>query len=548
MLAFSIFPDTGLHYFVPGNAALGVALFAWARILSRKGDAPLIIILGTLALVLLHPMGRIYSIMGAVMAATVFGIPRKRSTWAGIVGCLVIVALAFLISATVESPMLAFRPEPYGSGQGYLSSLGDSITAIGVQFQRTEPALLRSSLVFFGAALCGFLTVPWGRCVVILRVFTILFAFLVASLFYILPQHPADLFLRMLAPMVALLFGGVGAVTWFTLCQSYVLVSQPRPVPKDAPALKPSLHWPLVAFTVLAAFVIQIVLTGIEGWIVLTEHMKAREPLELSKSQPERLLSESRPDDRVLYDSMIVMPFYFVNGAMTRGAVFYPAIRGTPVEREWLDSQDLRYAALYNPMVVTQRVQGFEEEAWWQTKPSLRYSALDLQKPNRTLSINGKIPMNRLMWVQVESQDGEPLQSPEIFVDDATFDTCVEVVPLYSPGSLSENETATTAVKAGWKGWIRIRFPDLASLKGVRILSPNGKGSYSIGGLRFGNCQLQWPWKSKANMTVQPRTGDISPIKVSFDPRRLLPPPLSSKKLSVLDDGGSSVLIRMDPP
>jgi len=219
----------------------------------------------------------------------------------------------------------------------------------------------------------------------------------------------------------------------------------------------------------------------------------------------------------------------------------------TSVEGAWLNSKDLRYAVLFNPAVATQRTHGFEEEEWWQSKPSLRYSALDLQKPNRTLSINGKIPMNRLMWLQLESSNGETMRSVEVFVDDVNADTCIEVVAPCSTGNSSEHVIAIEDLRAGRRGWVRIAISDQEPLKGIRIMSPRGKGSYSIGGLRFGIDRLRWPWNSKANMIAQPRVGDTTPVKVSFDPQKLMPSMLKGRKLTVLDDNGSSVLIRIAP-
>ncbi|MDQ7785791.1 MAG: hypothetical protein RDU20_23115 [Desulfomonilaceae bacterium] len=548
MLAFSIFPNTGLHYFVPANTALALALIVWAGILARKGDAPLTLVLGTLVLVSIHPIGRIYAVIGAVMAATVWGIPKKQTTWAGIIGCVLIVTAAFVASATVERPMLGFRPEPYGSGQGYISALGQSLVEIGIQFKRTEPALVRSPVVFFGAAVCGFLIMSAARQTMLLRVIAILSVFLATSLFYVLPRHPADLFMRMLPPMSALFFGGVGAATWFTFCQSRAVLRRYGLAKGDGQASRIALYWPIAAFTVLAAFTLHIVLSGVEGWVVLTQHMRDRQSIELSRSQPERLLSESVPQNKVLYESIIIMPFYFVNGAMSRGAVFYPAIRGTPVEGEWLNNPHLRYAALYNPTVATRRVEGFEEDEWWQARPSLRYSALDRQRPDRTLSVNARIPMARVTWAQIEPRDGRTVQSVEVFVDDLVADARVEVVPVDRSGTLAHHETVTAHVRAGRTGWVRMQLPDRDSLKGIRILGPQGRGAYSLGGVRFDGDRLRWPWNSKADMTVQPRAGDTAPVTVSFDPQKLLPPLLSNRKVSVLDDEGSSVLIRIDPP
>ena len=76
---------------------------------------------------------------------------------------------------------------------------------------------------------------------------------------------------------------------------------------------------------------------GVEQVYATMEHTIERQPLKFSASQPKLLLSRARPGDRVLYTSMIIMPYYFIHGAMKLGAVYYhPTMRGSRLAEKWL--------------------------------------------------------------------------------------------------------------------------------------------------------------------------------------------------------------------
>ena len=68
LLAFKVFPDTGLHYVVPSNLAMALALIIWGRLVRRQGKAPWTLALGSLALAAMHPIGLIYAVMSVVLA------------------------------------------------------------------------------------------------------------------------------------------------------------------------------------------------------------------------------------------------------------------------------------------------------------------------------------------------------------------------------------------------------------------------------------------------------------------------------------------------
>ena len=80
LLAFKLFPDTGLEYLTPSNFAMAVAVLVWARIISRRGNAPWTLIFGSIALFTIHPIGGLYAVMAALLALLMPGANRKR-TW-----------------------------------------------------------------------------------------------------------------------------------------------------------------------------------------------------------------------------------------------------------------------------------------------------------------------------------------------------------------------------------------------------------------------------------------------------------------------------------
>ena len=83
-------------------------------------------------------------------------------------------------------------------------------------------------------------------------------------------------------------------------------------------------------------------------------------------------------------------------------------------------------------------------------------------------------------------------------------------------------------------------------VKRLRILLPGGAPRYQIQGIIFGEDRLLWPWSQKANLTLMPRE-QLPAITVSFDPADILPAPLNTRAVRVLDDQGSSVLFQLNP-
>lgn len=545
MLGLTAFPVTGVHYFVPWNCALGVALLLWARIVSREGDAPYSLIVGTLVLILIHPMGRIYSVIAVMLIVTVFGIPSSRRVRLGILASLAMVAAAFLLSAVVERPVLGFGPEPYHAGQSYLSGVIQSFVNSAVEIQRWEPVLFRSKIFLFVAVAFGFLTLSDQVRERNLKIFGLLAAVLIASWFYVLPRHPADLFMRLWIPVVVLMFGAVSQGLWFSLKKSVDLVAARRSNRGPIGPFRITRDWPILALTALAMFAIQVLFSGSEGLLIITDYMKKRQPLALSSQQVRMLLSQSEPNDRVLYDRIIPMSFFFVNGAMERGAVYYPAIKGSTMEKEWLSRPDLRFAVRYNPLVQIPQLENVDEDKWWMAWPPLRHSALHRESHRRIMTVEGWIPLHEFSFIAIEPKETTPSQTMRLLVKNRGSSKAIQIGPLSEPSTIRERNPMALGVPARHSGWLTADISRFKDAKGFKISFLTLDGECLIGGISFGSTNLHWPWAEKCVMKLVPPAGNKPPVIVSFDSARLVPAALRDRRVTVLDDAGSSVLLRL---
>ena len=86
----------------------------------------------------------------------------------------------------------------------------------------------------------------------------------------------------------------------------------------------------------------------------------------------------------------------------------------------------------------------------------------------------------------------------------------------------------------------------MPSIEHFRLTFSAADLDYQISGLSFGDDTHNWPWAQKAKLTAKPREPGAPDITVSFDPQKMLPPPLNERKISILDDSGSSVLFQLD--
>ncbi|MBM3300701.1 MAG: hypothetical protein FJY85_12175, partial [Deltaproteobacteria bacterium] len=413
LLSTKVFPSNGIHYVVPSNMALGLGMLTWARVIGRNGDAPWTLTIGTLLMVLMHPMGRIFATVGIVISWLLSGCSKSLRSLLPLIVSASIVAGAFVAPRIVSRPQLDLV---IGGGWKWSSEFLHSITKVAVDLVRFETTLFGSLVMFVAAAVYGYLALSAGARTRVRIVVLVFIAFLAASLLYVLPELPADVFHRLWIPLVVLLFGAVANAVWHSTKQAlvYILSSVERETADTGPAN----GWQVVLFAVLATFSFQMVVFGVEGFAATIYYMKNRQVLFLDPAQPEVLINRGVPGDRVVYDNvMVIMPFYFVHGAMKLGAVYYPILQGSPDREKWMERPDVRFAVVYNPIVSLPGFQDKREGEWWISSPELRFSPLS--RPRRTYQVSreGKISASSLHYMEIRPQEDVRDRSLWVFLE-----------------------------------------------------------------------------------------------------------------------------------
>lgn len=545
LLGTKVFPGNGIHYVVPSNVAMGVALLIWARITAKKGNAPWTLVVGTILMVGMHTVGRLFALIAIALSVWFSERPKSvRSALPVLISGLV-VALSFAVPAFIKQPALSIPPEPYGESGTLFSEILKSAMTILVDIVRFEPPLFGNLVLFVGSAAVGYLALgPYSRTIV-RKTALILMAFMASSLFYVLPAHPGEVFLRLWIPFVVLSVGAVGMAIWHTMKATLRVVAKMGRA--GASGLRLTSAWPVVLFAMLIAFGVKMFFSGIEAFVAITEYMRERQPLFLDSRQPDLLITKSAPGDRVLYDNApILMPFYFVHGAMKLGAVYYPALKGTPQEQEWMNRSDLRFAVTFNPLISLPGFQSNREEEWWISSPEFRFSPLSRPRKTPQISKEGRVLVSRLRHMEIRSGLSSDAGTPKVFIHNPGGPTWIEGSILDPHGMKVAGTEKRINIAARWSGWVDLALASAAQLGGYRIDFPY-TSNFTIGGVTLGEDGLRWPWSSKARLKFVPKGPDTQPIVVEYDPIHVLPPQMREKSVRVLDDRGCSVLLEIVP-
>ncbi len=549
LLAFKVFPDSGLHCVVPSNLAMALAVVVWGRLVQRRGQAPWTLALGSLALILMHPVGVIYASMSVVLAFLLADPKARRTIRLLMVAALAALALLLFLSAFERIPFIPNLLKMPGGGfspvamaRGALHSALEVIAGI----VRTGGGLFGSPPLFLTALALGFFTLPGQVRRAVGKIVLLNLVVLGGVLFY-RSTHPADIFLRLWIPLVAVCFGLVGHALVFSWRLSILSLSELRDHPGRLWAGGLKLLLPVVLAALLTGYALEMSVKGAEILVTTAEYLETNQPLDFSPRQPRLLLSLARPGDKVLYTSIIIMPYFLSQGAAGLGAVYYhPAFQGAPALTRRLLLPELRFAAVYNPLVYHPSFAGRDEHKWWLLYPDFYFSPLSRVNKFGPLAKNGRLEAADFSWLELEVRTGETPKLLRVNITNPGGASSLELLPMSEAGAVIAAGKITAPVPARWSGWLSLDVSLAPEARRFRILLPAGAPAFQINGLVFGEeDRLLWPWKQKAGLTLRPREGS-GEITVSFDPAALLPAQLKDKKITILDDGGSAVLLQME--
>jgi hypothetical protein len=548
LLAFKVFPDTGLHHLVPSNLDMALAVVLWARIIARRGWAPWSLFLGSLVLVTMHLIGVIYTAMAVALALLLADREKRRRLMVAagaVAGCIVVV---FLVAYFVKKPDFVLPPLlPHGDHPWWRVLKGTGLNALQVMVDnvRLSEGLWGSPAIFCGALVLGLGTLGRASRRVVWSILLI-YAVVLGGLMFYVSNHPADVLFRLWIPLVVLLFGLVAQAICFSVNLVKAWWRERKKAPAGAGPLDIKRFWPVILVAVLLGYSWQMISRGSEQVEAMAHFLREKEPLALYPSQPESLLAQARPGDRVLYTSFVLMDYYLINGGLSLGAVYYhPALEGTRTTSEWLTRPDLRFAVTFQPTVYHPSFEGKDEPWWWITMPDFRYSPLNKRRTYGPLAREGKIPADLYRWLEVKATTKDVPRTLRLHIENPGDESVLEIAPTGQEGKLIDQYRQVLKVPARWSGWLTVDLTAMPPGSPLRLIFPRDADKFQVAGLTFGEDRLRWPWAQKALLTFQPRNDCPGPITVSFDPKALLPEQLWGRQVAVLDDRGSSVLLEL---
>ena len=544
LVAFKVFPGSGIHYLTPGNLAMMLSLFIWARILSRDGFAPLTLILGSLTVLAIHPISIILTLISILLSLLLSEKTRRKQLFT-----------ILLLSFTACGIILVFTPlgEQF---QGYsivnplhlfnnikevTAAFFKNILEIIIQLVRYKTAFIGSLIVLLPATLTGFFLLEEKRRKRMTVFLAVYFCVLIASLFHSHALTPnAALFFRLFIPFAVVLFG---ALPQFLVTLGTGLLHPTRP---PLARLGISSRFPaVVLLAVLTAYILETMAPGMVQVETVRAHMIKRQPLAFSKSQPQLLLSKAGPTDRVLYGSTMVMAYYFVNGALQTGAVYYHPAFTDKSTSELLQDGSIRFAAVYNPGVFHPSYSGLDEKNRCISAPELSFSPLSAPRKFGPINQNGIIPVKNYLWMDVYPGSKSPVARLRILINNPGKSLTLVLLRKDGDSWPSPSSGTRKTIPANWQGWLNFPIREGRTGESYRFLLPFGNSAAGIGGITFEDNNLHWPWARQASLVLQGRHAETGRVQLSFNPSDLLPEELQNRPVEVIDDQGSSVLLRL---
>lgn len=551
LLAFKVFPDTGLHHLVPSNFTMALAVILWARLIACRGWAPWSLIVGTWLLMTLHLVGVIYASMSALLAVLLVERGQRRRLILPVAVVAVSLAALFAVYSLMRSShgVLFVIPPAFPRGHQafwvWLTGSAANVSRVIIDNVKLAGGLWGMAPFLLGALVLGLLTLEPRRRQVILKVL-LMYGITLGGLVFYVSSHPADILFRLWIPLVVVLYGLVGQAfgAVFTWVCAWWRQNRKDLQGENLPAFQQ--FWPVALFAVMVGYAGDMIVKGTEQVLVMAQHLREREPLALYPSQPKLLLDLARPGDRVLYTSIIALDYYLIHGALRLGAVYYhPAFKGSFIATDWLRRPELRFVVAYQPTVYHPSFEGVDENNWWITRPDFRYSLLSRPRKYGPAAREGKIPAALYRELTIKPKDGGRPQTLRINLENPGGPAVLQVVPLDHLGQPREEAHQTIPVKKGWSGWLTVDLRPLTPWSALRLEFPRDGDRYQVTGLAFDQDPHLWPWVQKAQLTFHPREGGSPVFTVSFDPKDLLPEPLKTRPVAVLDDRGSSVLLKL---
>ena len=524
LLSLSLFPGQGLHYVVPSNLALGIAILAWAVIIQKRSRAIGWVLALLVAMLAMHSTGRLYALVTLGLYYLLADLKKpfwpwrnwitrlSRRQWLLFGLGLLLVALAFLLPILVHRPDMQVRPDPLPPNKmiwdSYRDQLFQALNILQDWLKSQVGWLITGTLLVI-----GLYSTPAERRRVVLIFLVIIGLLLVTSLIFLLPHYPAEAFMRIWIPFAILLTGLIAQAAWswmIAVAHWFAGMRSHKRQPFNNPQWILSPYgWNCALLVILGLVFSQLFIIRLQtGSLLIRETAKImtwKQFIQPDTTQPALLLE--RGCATVLYHDEVPMHYYFSRGALQCGAVYLPAIKGTPLADEWIkQNPDLQYVVAWNPSVESSLITGGSTLA---LHPGDRLQVLDTQSAPAQLLLENTGPSQILTVTPLKGD--QPAKKYTFKLE----------LPEHSSNWYSL-ETAP-----GSTGWL-VQMSET----GERVL---------VKGLRTDpGSELFWPWDSGITMNFISADTQISPREIKFETSALAPTP--GQPMRILADGGDILL------
>ena len=523
LLAFTPFPNQGLHYVVPSNLALGVGMILWGSLLKRDHRSGWILVVSTVLLVLMHPIGRLYALLGVFLFILLNLRQIKRADWQVVGVSVFVIAIIFLLPLIITRPELSFPADPpppdWTRLSGYTNNFRQAAAFVAL-WVRSYGGFLTAVLLL----LVGLMSLPPSKQrTQVVATGVLLGGLLGASLLQVLPRYPAEAFSRVWIPFTIFLTGLIahGLWRWAAAVVYWIRQMFEKGVQdfRDERWILSMTGWAGVLLIFFGIAVARNTLNHVvDGQRILRDTLTftmGSQDSRFDTGQPSSLLETGCED--VLYMFEVPMHVYFAHGALACGAIYHPGVTGTPEEAHWIgDNQNLGYVVTWNPTIRASVTTGGDPLAVESDK------ALEFYVPKDWAS--GQI------YLYLENTGGE---------------TRLNLSPLLTEEDEKPKVMERILIQANWSGWQMIDISADELARGFVLEAARGSGEIFLRGIRSeSDSTRNWPWDQGLALVQRPSNPDIQATEMNFDTTRLVPYPAWS--LTVLEDQGDTVLLKVN--
>jgi len=498
-LACVRFPDHGLHIIIPSVISITFGMLCWAIILSRNKSCQWYALLLIIAMLTMHPIGRIYALFAIVIYTfTYWKSDRRKTITAACTGFFVVLA-HILICRQI------FPQEHFSESKSLLNIIKNIRPAAEIFLDWANHYGGYLSLAFF--VLCGLLTVPLNKRKDVLIIFAVVSVLLLSSIVYYVPNYPGNLFGRMLVPFGVFCAGAAGqSIAYLISWISHWLRNKTDATnqkPHFAPLILQNRFSMLLVMLLLGLLCVNIFIGTIKTARMtiykINNDQKTFDPL-----QPQTLISRSNPEDLVLYDADTPMFYYFSYGALQRRVIYYHAIKNTPDEDVWLRGESkIRFIVDWNRIT------------------------------------EGRINLTVTKEINIKSSTTKLFNSIFFYVTNRGSD-CKLKLNLMQNGSM-DSVVQNLVVPADYSGWINFPADRQLYFDSFDLIALKGK--IKIEGMRTQkDASLYWPWDEGITIAYTNAYGERH--DANFETSNGSFPDLGNKYI-VVSDKGSSILLEL---